>query len=102
MRERIEHNLHRRLRLNADQQKQIHGILLDAHTQIKTLRQQFQPEFNGIISNAQAQISVLLTPEQQARLSVIAPNIANFFSLNDQNVPISGTRLANTALWPEN
>jgi len=33
--------------------------------QIKGLRQQFQPEFYGIISNTQGKLSAILTPEQQ-------------------------------------
>jgi hypothetical protein len=61
----LERGLDRRLRLDAEQQKQAHEILLDAHAQIKALRQQFQPEFAGIISNTQGKISAILTPEQQ-------------------------------------
>jgi len=61
----LERGLDRRLHLDTEQQRQAHEILLDAHTQIKGLRQQFQPEFYGIVSNAQAKISAILTPEQQ-------------------------------------
>ncbi len=57
----IERGLDRRLQLNPEQQKQAHEILLDAHLQMKALRQQFQPEFVGIISNAQGRISAILT-----------------------------------------
>lgn len=66
-RERIERALDRRLRLDADQEKQAHEILLDASTRIKTLRTQFQPEYAGTASNAQEKISAILTPEQQKR-----------------------------------
>jgi len=65
VRERIEHGLDRRLGMDAEQQKQLHEILLDAHTQIKALRQQFQPQFAGIIGSTQEKISAILTPEQQ-------------------------------------
>jgi len=61
----LERALDRRLRLDAAQQRQAHEILLDAHAQIRTLRGQFQPEFSGILSNTQARISAILTPEQQ-------------------------------------
>jgi hypothetical protein len=61
----LERGLDRRLHLDAEQQRQAHEILLDTHTQIKSLRQQFQPEFFGIVSNTQARISAILTPEQQ-------------------------------------
>jgi hypothetical protein len=65
VREWFERSLDRRLRLDAEQQRQAHEILLDAHTQIKALRQQFQPEFAGIVSNTQGKISAILTPEQE-------------------------------------
>jgi hypothetical protein len=65
VRERIERGLDRRLGLNAEQQKQLHEILLDAHTQLISLRQQYQPQFAGIISNAQEKVSAILTPEQE-------------------------------------
>jgi hypothetical protein len=61
----FERSLDRRLDLDGEQQKQAHEILLDTHTQIKGLRQQFQPEFYGIISNASGKLSAILTPEQQ-------------------------------------
>jgi hypothetical protein len=64
-REYLERGLDRRLGLDAEQQRQAHEILLDAHTQIKALRQQFQPEFCGIVTNTQMKISAILTPEQQ-------------------------------------
>ena len=67
VRERIERGLDRRLGLDAEQQKQLHEILLDAHTQINSLRQQYQPQFAGIISGTQEKISAILTPEQQKR-----------------------------------
>ena len=64
-REWIERNLDRRLQFDPGQQKQAHEILLEAHGQIKSLRQQFQPGFADIISNAEGKISAILTPEQQ-------------------------------------
>ena len=65
VRERIERGLDRRLGLNAEQQKQLHEILLDAHTQLISLRQEYQPQFAGIISNAEEKVSAILTPEQE-------------------------------------
>jgi hypothetical protein len=61
----LERGLDRRLQLDADQKKQAHEILLDAHAQIKALRQQVQPEFTGIVTNTQGKISAILTPEQE-------------------------------------
>ncbi len=65
VRERIERGLDCRLGLDAEQQKQLHEILLDAHTQLSSLREQYQPQFAGIISNAQEKVSAILTPEQE-------------------------------------
>jgi len=64
-REYVERSLDRRLHLDAQQQNQVHEILLDSHSQIKELRRQFQPEFSGIVTNTQARISAILTPEQE-------------------------------------
>jgi hypothetical protein len=61
----VERALDRRLRLDAAQQGQAHEILADAQSQIKALRRQVQPEFAGVLSNTQARISAILTPEQQ-------------------------------------
>lgn len=61
----LERGLDRRLQLDAEQQRQAHEILLDAHTQIKALREQVQPEFAGIVTNTQGRLSAILTPEQQ-------------------------------------
>lgn len=65
IRERVERNLDRRLSLDADQKKQVHDILVDTQSQIRTLREQARPQFTGILSNAEEQISAVLTPEQQ-------------------------------------
>jgi len=61
----LERGLDRRLQLDAEQQRQAHEILLDAHTQIKALREQVQPEYAGIVTNTQGRLSAILTPEQQ-------------------------------------
>ena len=63
----IERRLNRRLRLDADQQAQVHKILTDTRSQLKSLRQEYRPQVILIVSNADAQISGLLTPAQQAR-----------------------------------
>jgi hypothetical protein len=65
VREWIERGLDRRLKLDTEQQTQVHEILLDAHTHISDLHQQYQPQFAGIIGSAQEKISAILTPEQQ-------------------------------------
>ena len=63
----MERNLTRQLRLDNDQQAKLHEILSDTHGQLKDLRQQYRPQLVEIFSNANEQINLILTPEQQAR-----------------------------------
>jgi Spy/CpxP family protein refolding chaperone len=63
----IERKLARRLRLDSRQEVKLHEILSDAHGQLKDLRQEYRPQFAEIVSNANEQITAILTPEQQAR-----------------------------------
>jgi len=63
----IERRLKWQLRLDADQQVQVHRILTDARGQLKDLRQEYRPQVVLVVSNADAEISALLTPAQQER-----------------------------------
>jgi len=63
----IEHDLTRKLRLDNDQQTKLHDILTDTRGQLKTLRQEYQPQAAEVFIGADGKISALLTPEQQAR-----------------------------------
>lgn len=63
----IERDLDRQLRLDNEQQVKLRQILVDAHGQLADLRQQYRPQVTEIISNANRQITALLTPEQQDR-----------------------------------
>ena len=67
----IERGLTRQLRLDNGQQVKLHQILLDAHGQLRDVRQQYRPQVIGIISNANQQIILILTPEQQARFEAL-------------------------------
>jgi len=67
----IERRLQRRLRLDANQQTQVHQILTDARGQLKHLRQEYRPEFVLVVSNVDAEISAVLTPAQQERFEKI-------------------------------
>jgi len=63
----IERRLTRQLRLDGGQQAKLHDILSDTHGQLKDLRREYGPQFVLIVSNANGQITAILTPEQQAR-----------------------------------
>jgi hypothetical protein len=64
---RIEHNLAARLRLDGGQREKLHAILAGTHEQLQGLRQEYRPKVIVILSNANDQITALLTPEQLAR-----------------------------------
>jgi hypothetical protein len=63
----VERNLARRLRLDSGQQLKLHQILSDTHGEMKDLRRKYQPHFFEVVSNADGQITAILTPEQQAK-----------------------------------
>ncbi len=63
----LERRLTRQLRLDNSQQPKLHDILSDTHGQLKDLRREYGPQFVLIVSNANEQITAILTPEQQAR-----------------------------------
>ncbi len=64
---RLERNLAFRLRLDGDQRVKLRDIMSDTHNQLKDLRREFRPRVVLVLSNANEQITALLTPEQQAR-----------------------------------
>ncbi len=74
----IERRLDRQLRLDANQQAQVHQILTDARGQLKGLRQEYRPQVVLIVSNADVEISALLTPAQQQRFEKMKQNNREF------------------------
>ena len=67
LRTMIERRMAVRLGLNREQRAKVGEILTRAQNDLKGLRQQFSPQFQTIMSNAQAEISAQLTPEQEER-----------------------------------
>ena len=63
----IEKRLTRRLGLDPGQQSKLDRILTDARAQLTALRQQYRPSVTMIFSNANAQISALLTVDQRLK-----------------------------------
>ena len=64
---RVERNLALRLRLDDGQRAKLHEIMSDTHGQLKGLRQEYRPKVILALSNANDQITALLTPEQLKR-----------------------------------
>jgi hypothetical protein len=67
----MEHNLTRRLRLDADQQEKLHAILTDTRGQLTALRKEFQPQAAQVLQDTDSKITAILTPSQQARYDKI-------------------------------
>lgn len=63
----LEQNLTRKLQLDGRQQAQLHAIMTESRTQMRELRQNFQPPAAAVFRGTDEKISALLTPEQQAR-----------------------------------
>jgi len=63
----VERDLAWKLRLDESQRVQLHEILSTSRGQLRELRQQIQPQMTLVFSNANSQITAMLTPEQQAR-----------------------------------
>jgi len=64
VRNRIERELARKLKLDAGQEAKVHVVLVDSQRQLRELRMEFQPQLSLILSNASAGISDTLNPEQ--------------------------------------
>lgn len=63
----VERDLTWKLQLDKSQRVQLHEILSTSRGQLRELRQQIQPQMVLVFSNANSQITAMLTPEQQAR-----------------------------------
>ena len=68
---RIERGLTRRLQLSADQQAQLHAILTDTRSQMKTVREEFRPKVQAIYQETDTKIDAILTPDQQTNYDKI-------------------------------
>jgi hypothetical protein len=64
---RIERSLTSRLRLDQAQSVKVHLVLSQARSDLKDLRQEFQPKFLQIIAQSELQIRDTLTPQQRER-----------------------------------
>jgi len=69
VRELIERRLAARMKLEAAQREKVHAALAESQRELRELRQEVAPRFRGILSNTEAQIAVVLTPEQRERFA---------------------------------
>lgn len=69
VRELIERRLAARMKLEAAQREKVHAALAESQRELRELRLEVAPRFRGILSNTEAQIAVVLTPEQRERFA---------------------------------
>jgi hypothetical protein len=75
----LERNLRWRLHLDARQRMEVHRILTDARVQLRDLRKEYRPQAVAVLTNTEAQISAVLTPEQQAQFERMQQENRRFF-----------------------
>jgi hypothetical protein len=75
----LERNLRWRLHLDARQRVEVHRILTDTRIQLRDLRQEYRPQVVAVLTNTEAQISAILTPEQEARFEKMQQENRRFF-----------------------
>ena len=69
VRDLIERRLAARMKLETAQREKVHAALAESQRELRELRQEVAPRFRGILSNTEAQIAVVLTPEQRERFA---------------------------------
>ena len=75
----LERNLRWRLHLDEHQRVEVHRILTDTRVQLRDLRQEYRPQVVAVLTNTEAQISAILTPEQEARFEQMQQENRRFF-----------------------
>jgi hypothetical protein len=75
----LERNLRWRLHLDARQRVEVHRILTDTRIQLRDLRQGYRPQVVAVLTNTEAQIAAVLTPEQEARFEKMQQENRRFF-----------------------
>ena len=75
----LERNLRWQLRLDARQRVEVHRILTDTRVQLRDLRKEYRPQVVAVLTNTEAQISAVLTPEQEAQFERMQQENRRFF-----------------------
>jgi len=64
-RKKVERDLAKRLKLDAVQREKVRQALGQGQRELRDLRQEFRPRYEGILRGTAARISAELTPEQR-------------------------------------
>jgi Spy/CpxP family protein refolding chaperone len=87
---KVEANLGHKLRLTDEQRQRIHEILKDSRERLRSVREEFQPQFNAIVLDARTNISAVLKPEQQRRFDQFLADNGQFLPLREMPQPKRG------------
>src|SRR4051794_1222016 len=60
VRNKVERDLNRKLRLDVGQREQVRQILRQSHEQLRKLRREYQPQFAGILQTTRKDIAAVL------------------------------------------
>lgn len=75
----LERKLRWQLHLDPRQRVEVHRILTDTRVQLRDLRKEYRPQVVAVFTNTEAQISALLTPEQEAQFERMQQENRRFF-----------------------
>jgi hypothetical protein len=67
------------VQLDACQRVEVHRILTGARVQIRDLWKEYRPQVVAVLTNTEAHISAVLTPEQQAQFERMQQENRRFF-----------------------
>jgi hypothetical protein len=71
LRERMERNLARELKLTAEQRPKIHEIVVRSRDEIQELRAEFQPRVSGILKRSEREIRDVLNDAQRQKFDLM-------------------------------
>jgi hypothetical protein len=75
----LERKLRWQLHLDPRQRAEVHRILTDTRVQLRDLRKEYHPQVVVVLTNTEAQISAILTPEQEAQFERMQRENRRFF-----------------------
>jgi hypothetical protein len=75
----LERKLRWQLHLDPRQRVEVHRILTDTRVQLRDLRKEYRPQVVAVLTNTEAQISDVLTPEQKAQFERMQQENRRFF-----------------------
>jgi len=75
----LERKLRWQLHLDPRQRVEVHRILTNTRVQLRDLRKEYRPQVVAVLTNTEAQISALLTPEQEAQFERMQQENRRFF-----------------------